>query len=124
MSGGSRVMPPEVVVDDGGEREGSGSAASSSPTHATASETVVPAARTRALASALRIGRAQLDARRLAELPARCRELEAGLYNDEGDPTTLFDGLRYADVMRVAVRDAAVGRAIARLPETWRWADE
>lgn len=119
MSGGGETKPPEVERGPGGTTTtGAGELPKTSSRHSTSP------ARSRALAAALRIGRAQVNARRLAVLGARCREFEAGLYNDERDPEPLLRGLAYRDVMRVALADPVVARVVALLPVSWRWADE
>jgi hypothetical protein len=61
---------------------------------------------------------------RLAGLGDRCRRLEWGLDNADNDPTLVFSGLRFADVMPLALRVPAVARSIAKLPSDWRWPDE
>lgn len=53
--------------------------------------------------------------RRLAELPARCRMLAAGVDNSENDAELVFAGLPFADVMRAVERDLDVFLALRQL---------
>lgn len=52
-----------------------------------------------------------------------CQLLVAGLHNSDDDPTLVFEGLDYGEVMRLALRDLDVRAAVSRLPADFNgWA--